>query len=147
MRQLNFYDRLATAKTSRLDRSGRRPKPRKFLYRIIRERMRLFVIIGILSSTLLGGAIWFLKHENKTFLTTTGVEAFAFASTKLGITIENVYSIGHHESKPEAILKALGINRGDPILGFHPREARNRILNLTWVEKASVERHLPNTIS
>jgi cell division protein FtsQ len=48
---------------------------------------------------------------------------------------------------PEPILRAaLGVNKGDPIVGFSLEQARLRIEKLSWVARATVERHLPGTI-
>ncbi len=48
---------------------------------------------------------------------------------------------------PEPLLRAaLGVSRGDPILGFSVRQARQRIETLSSVEHVSVERRLPGTI-
>jgi cell division protein FtsQ len=48
---------------------------------------------------------------------------------------------------PEPLLRAaLGVAKGDPILGFSVEEARQRIESLTWVEHVAVERRLPGTI-
>ena len=48
---------------------------------------------------------------------------------------------------PEPILRAaLGVGRGDPIVGFSLDQARMRIEKLTWVAHATVERRLPATI-
>jgi cell division protein FtsQ len=48
---------------------------------------------------------------------------------------------------PEPILRAaLGVSKGDPIVGFSLEEARLRIEKLSWVSHATVERHLPGTI-
>ncbi|MBS0561543.1 MAG: cell division protein FtsQ/DivIB [Proteobacteria bacterium] len=48
---------------------------------------------------------------------------------------------------PEPLLRAaIGVSRGDPILGFSVSDARQRIETLTWVEHATVERRLPGTI-
>jgi cell division protein FtsQ len=41
---------------------------------------------------------------------------------------------------------ALGVSKGDPILGFSLEQARQRIASLTWVEHATVERRLPGTV-
>lgn len=46
----------------------------------------------------------------------------------------------------ELIRAALGISRGDPILAFSPQEARERLETLPWIERAHVERRLPETI-
>ncbi len=48
---------------------------------------------------------------------------------------------------PEGMLRAaLGVSKGDKLLGFSLEAARARIERLTWVQHASVERRLPGTI-
>jgi len=48
---------------------------------------------------------------------------------------------------PEPLLRAaLGVSKGDPILGFSVDGARQRIETLAWVEHVAVERRLPGTI-
>jgi cell division protein FtsQ len=48
---------------------------------------------------------------------------------------------------PEPLLRAaIGVSKGDPILGFSVEQARQRIESLTWVDHATVERRLPGTI-
>lgn len=49
-------------------------------------------------------------------------------------------------TEPELIRAALGVRSGDPILGFSPTEARERLETLPWIERAHVERRLPGTI-
>ena len=48
---------------------------------------------------------------------------------------------------PEPLLNAaLGVHRGDSMLGFSLEGARARIESLSWVEHAAVERRLPGTL-
>ncbi len=48
---------------------------------------------------------------------------------------------------PELLLNAaLGVHRGDSMLGFSLEGARARIESLSWVEHAAVERQLPGTL-
>ena len=48
---------------------------------------------------------------------------------------------------PEVLLNAaLGVHRGDSMLGFSLGGARQRIETLSWVEHATVERRLPGTL-
>jgi cell division protein FtsQ len=48
---------------------------------------------------------------------------------------------------PEPLLNAaLGVRRGDSMLGFSIQGARQRIETLSWVEHATVERRLPGTL-
>jgi cell division protein FtsQ len=51
------------------------------------------------------------------------------------------------ENTPEPLLRAaLGVGKGDPILGFPLEAARSRIETLSWVDHATVERRLPGTV-
>jgi cell division protein FtsQ len=55
--------------------------------------------------------------------------------------------IKNRSNTPEPLLRAaLGVNVGDPILGFSVSGARDRIESLSWVEHVAVERRLPSTI-
>lgn len=48
---------------------------------------------------------------------------------------------------PESMLRAaIGIRKGDPILGFSLEQTRANIEMIPWVESATVERRLPGTI-
>jgi cell division protein FtsQ len=48
---------------------------------------------------------------------------------------------------PEPLLNAaLGVHRGDSMLGFSLQDARQRIETLSWVDHAAVERRLPGTL-
>ena len=56
-------------------------------------------------------------------------------------------SIEGRANTPEPLLRAaLGISKGDPILGFSLDAARRNVEKLAWVEQATVERRLPDTI-
>ena len=55
--------------------------------------------------------------------------------------------IDGRQNTPEPLLRAaLGVNPGDPILGFSVEDARARIERLAWVQHVAVERRLPGTI-
>jgi cell division protein FtsQ len=69
-----------------------------------------------------------------------GMTAFA------GLRITDVVIQGRANT-PEPLLRAaIGVNKGDPILGFSVELARQRIESLSWVEQATVERQLPGTV-
>jgi len=62
------------------------------------------------------------------------------------LRVEDVVIEGRANT-PEPLLRAaLGVRRGDAILGFSLEGARARIESLSWVEHAVVERRLPGTI-
>jgi cell division protein FtsQ len=63
-----------------------------------------------------------------------------------GMRIKDIVIEGRANT-PEPILRAaLGVSKGDPIIGFSLEQARMRIEHLTWVAHATVERRLPGTI-
>ena len=48
---------------------------------------------------------------------------------------------------PEAMLReAIGVRKGDPILGFSLQQTRATLERIPWVEQATVERRLPGTV-
>jgi cell division protein FtsQ len=94
----------------------------------------LLLTVGALRSAAPGGTLATLRER-------VG-NATAFA----GLRVHNVIIEGRANT-PEPLLRAaLGVNRGDPMLGFSLEAARQRIETLSWVEHATVERRLPDTI-
>lgn len=64
----------------------------------------------------------------------------------VGLTVQDVVIEGR-EKTPEPLLRAaLGISRGDKLLGFSLEAARARVEKLDWVQSATVERRLPGTV-
>jgi cell division protein FtsQ len=63
-----------------------------------------------------------------------------------GLQVRDVQVEGMHHAAPDLVREALGVRRGDPILGFDPHWAREQLEQIAWVERAHVERLLPGTI-
>jgi cell division protein FtsQ len=73
-------------------------------------------------------------------------EKIGVVTADVGMRIKEI-RIDGRANTPEPLLRAaLGINVGDPIIGFSLDQARMRIEKLTWVAHATVERRLPDTI-
>ena len=73
-------------------------------------------------------------------------ERLGRATAFAGLRVTKVVVEGRSNT-PEALLRAaIGVNKGDPILGFSLDQARKRIETLSWVEHATVERRLPGTV-
>lgn len=68
------------------------------------------------------------------------------ATARAGLRVEDVLVEGRRRTDSEAILAALGLARGTPILTFDPHLAKARLETLPWVREATVERRLPNTV-
>src|SRR5262249_61697667 len=68
------------------------------------------------------------------------------ATAAAGLRVNDVVIQGRANT-PEPLLRAaIGVRKGDPILGFSVEMARQRIETLSWVQHATVERRLPTTV-
>lgn len=74
------------------------------------------------------------------------VEGAAELGQRAGWRVQAVILDGREHTPIEMIRAALGTSRGDPMLGFSPEGAKERLETLAWVKRAHVERHLPGTI-
>jgi cell division protein FtsQ len=73
-------------------------------------------------------------------------ERIGTLTANAGMRIKDIVIEGRANT-PEPLLRAaLGVNKGDPIIGFSLEQARMRIEKLPWVAYATVERRLPGTI-
>jgi cell division protein FtsQ len=68
------------------------------------------------------------------------------ASSQIGFKVDEILVVGRRETKQEDLLKAIRLARGAPILAFDLDAARRRVETLPWVQRATVERMLPDTI-
>ncbi len=63
-----------------------------------------------------------------------------------GLPVVEIIVQGRNMQPEASVLEALGVTRGDPLLGFSIEQARRRIDRLAFVEHATVERRLPGTV-
>ena len=63
-----------------------------------------------------------------------------------GLEVQEVLVEGRVETDRNAVMAAIQVKRGDPILRFDPEAARAGLERLRWVATATVERRLPNTV-
>jgi cell division protein FtsQ len=74
------------------------------------------------------------------------VENTAAFGEAAGLEVREVILEGRTNTPLDLVSAAIGLRRGDPILGFSPADARARLESIAWVESAHVERRLPCTI-
>lgn len=63
-----------------------------------------------------------------------------------GFAVDEVLVEGRGRTERTAILAALGVRRGTPILAVDPEAARSKLEALTWITRATVERRLPRLL-
>ena len=122
-----------------------RPGRWKLLLRRQRKLLRPAGWVGFAALiVLLGVSILHSASPGGTLATLR--ERFGGATALAGLRITDVVIEGRANT-PEPLLRAaLGVSIGDPILGFSVEMARQRMETLSWVEHATVERRLPNTV-
>jgi cell division protein FtsQ len=73
-------------------------------------------------------------------------ERLGMATAASGLRVTDIVIEGRANT-PESLLRAaIGVSKGDPILGFSLEETKARIETIPWVEHATVERRLPGTV-
>lgn len=111
------------------------------------RRTGTVAMAALLGAGTAGGATWWAMHTG--WLAERMGEA-RWAVIKLaadqGLTVEEILVTGRAETNGEALLGALGVARGAPILAFDFEGAKARVESLPWVLTARIERLLPNTL-
>jgi cell division protein FtsQ len=112
-----------------------------------RAALRARLVASGGAALALVGAGWWLHH--------TGAIAHAVAAAgqhvltltaHCGLTVADIEVEGRHRASREAVLDALGVASGTPILAIDATEAKRRLETIAWVRSASVERRLPDML-
>lgn len=73
-------------------------------------------------------------------------ERLGKAAAASGLRVADIVIEGRSNTPEPLLRSAIGLSKGDPILGFSIEQAKARIENLAWVEHATLERRLPGTV-
>jgi len=63
-----------------------------------------------------------------------------------GYAAQEIRISGLEWQAPPAVLEAIGVTPGGPLVGFEPAQARRALESLDWVESARVQRLFPNQL-
>ena len=77
---------------------------------------------------------------------TTLRERFGAVTAASGLRVTDVVIEGRANTPEVLVRAAIGISKGDPILGFSLEDTRTRVEMIPWIEHATVERRLPGTV-
>lgn len=94
--------------------------------------------VAIVSAAGIASGLWWKGDELRK-------RALA-ASAVAGFAVHEIRVEGREKTAKDAILHAVGAERGTPILAVSPAETRARLETLAWVRTASVERLFPDTV-
>ena len=126
----------------RADGQGGRRRP-------LSPRLRLAsraAVIAVIALAVMGGGAWLWRggaaDDAGNWLQARWLNTTAAA----GLRVREVLVYGRESTPAQDVLTALAVQEGDPILGFDPGGARDRLEALSWIRSAVVERRLPDRI-
>jgi len=114
--------------------------------RIWLKRRRPMVRPAVIGLAGLGALLAVVQTVRAIDPATRVTEALGGMGAGLGLKLERVELEGRENTPPGMIREALGVSKGDPILEISPEALRQRLETIAWVQRAHVERRLPDTI-
>ena len=142
MRPLNWIFRRGSASGSKA-----RPRARGGLRARLRSRWVRLTAGGVLALVMAGGGsayLWYGGYVHRA-IDVVG-ETVSQTALELGLGIAQVEIRGLRHARAVTVQKVLGAKSKTPIFAFDPAAARTRLLDLGWIEWATVSRRFPNTI-
>lgn len=126
-------------------KKGSRATRKKPAPKWVRPAFKSGLIVAI-SAIAVAGPTWLWQSGT----VTQGLESLwqktITQTADLGFKIENVVLRGRRHTSRRDVIRAVRLNRGDPILGFNINDLRRRLVKLQWVREAIVTRHWPDTV-
>lgn len=128
------------------DRRKKRARIRKTGRPFWRQPLLLGVIVLLLGCG--GGGGWWAWHEGWLVEAQNRLDAAsrAVVGAITPFKLADVTVEGRDYVERSAILAALNVSRGDSLLGIDLQASRRRLEAIDWVEWATVERRLPDTL-
>lgn len=122
-----------------------RPSKRSLVLRRLRRHLRpaAWVACGLI---VIAGGFVIVRTAAPGSSIMTLQERLGGMTAITGLRVTDVLIEGRANTPEPLLRSAIGVSKGDPILGFSVELARQRIETLTWVEHATVERRLPGTV-
>ena len=89
---------------------------------------------------------WFWHSDWLSQTAKRAVSSFILSTAKNGFVVREILVEGRIQTSRQDLLKALRLKSGASILAFNPGLARIRVEALPWVQKAVIERQLPDVV-
>ena len=125
-------------------RTGKMDRPSRLL---IFARRRRRMIRPVLFGAVLVGVAGFGLHVWHAMRTEAAFAPMrAQIGRSAGLRVTEIVVEGRNMTSESQLMGALGVSKGDALLGFSVEAARLRIDRLSFVEHSTIERRLPGTI-
>jgi len=111
------------------------------------QRRALFAAASLVVLTSTAAGAWYVGRDGRIAIYAGQAQMqIAQAGADLHLTVESVQVEGRERADPQALLAALDVTRGAPILSVDLDAAKTRLEAVPWVRSASIERLLPDTL-
>lgn len=112
----------------------------------VRRPVRLSPSKKALLALVVLGCVATVGHYAWQYRSPIMAAAEEFIAQTVNAEVEHMLVEGVQYASPEKLREAIGMGRGDSLVGFDAAAARFRLEELDWVRLASVNRKLPDTI-
>ncbi len=114
---------------------------------LLSRRQALRLALSLCLLLMLSGTAWLWQSGWFHYQTARLVESGYRLTAEAGLKVEDLQVTGRQRTGADAILAAMDIEKGLPILRLDPESVRTKLLALPWVKDAEVSRQLPDTVA
>lgn len=129
---------------------GREPRGRNREARLIDRPWMKRALAGgaglCVLGAIVGASVWSVQSGALARGVQAAADAGIDATRDAGLALGAVYVTGRKETDRDAILEALDVEIGAPMLTLDPEALRAKVEAIGWVAEARVERRLPDTL-
>lgn len=125
---------------------GRQVLRHRWFQPLLRKRTRRTALILLAVGGGLLFPAWMIHSGAAQRLADDARRQVIALSGRAGFRVEEILVEGRNRTPREQLLSALGVQRGDPILGIDLAATRQRLEEISWVKNATIERRLPNEV-
>lgn len=138
--QKNHFPAAASEKKRSARATRKRPAPKW-----VKPTVKTIACFSVFAAVF-GGPVWLFQSG----IISRGLDALwketVTQTAELGLRIDQVLLRGRHFTSRSGVIQTVGLQRGDPILGFQINNLRERLIKLPWVRDATIKRKWPDTV-
>jgi cell division protein FtsQ len=104
------------------------------------------VLSAVIIGSVVGATTWLWRSGRVGAAIADFNRNILVRSAKAGFVVEDVVLEGRVYASLRSVIAAADLRRGDSMFGFDPDVVQERLTALPWIQHATVERRLPDTV-